>query len=267
MPQYLTRLKRGLNGSCVYLFEAPTLEKAYLRARGLARDRGEGWRPTASNVAGRFRLKAGEIVENADLQQAIGWTDVIAGAPDIEPLDAESRLAILNLALTGLRLMETAKLRHFGKHLVHTALWCWTADGLVCGEYQRDAVKFDISVLPHTTAAARTANRKQLRHEHAIPRKVIVQHLSRCHETWSTIDDSTGRHEIEAVIAKCPPVVVTRSEDDVLAVKFRSRMPDGWKFGDSPLARYEQAGVIADDTHLVFPANGFWSPSGDYRMK
>lgn len=161
--------------------------------------------------------------------------------------------------------MECPSLQRLGTHLLHTAAWCWTADAMVGGAYVRDAVKFETAFLPHTRAAAAVTDGESLRHEHAVPRKQIVAHLtSLCR--WSELAEDDAVSEIQSVLAACPPVIVTAPEATKLDAEFRSRMPDGWHFGESPFARYVASGLVQRIDQLVFPDDGFWSQAGSYRV-
>ena len=45
-------------------------------------------------------------------------------------------------------------------------------------------------------------------------------------------------------------VVVTKEENDRLNDKYRTSMPNGWKFGDDPNARHDAVGIrysVADN--------------------
>jgi hypothetical protein len=154
-------------------------------------------------------------------------------------------------------------MRRLGAHLVNTVLWCWTADAIVDGEYRRDGVKYDLDALPHTAAAARAADKSDLRHEHAVPRKAVVHHLVGMYEAIAK-GESEHLTRIESVLAVCPPVIVTVSEAETLDVVHRSQMPLGWTFGESPLARYKAAKIVASEDEILFPPRGFWRKGGRY---
>lgn len=260
MAAYLTRLKNGTDVR-VYPFEAADYSAAGRLARAIARATGPDWRATNVNVVQKFRLLPGERVSDPPAHALVESSS--GSAP--EPLNSAARQEICRLILHGLRLAEVRGTSALGSHLVGYAQWFWTADGLVDGAYVRDAVKLDFSVLPHTEAAARALGRSELRHEHAVPRSVVRRYLQGLHERWSDVDDDAALTEIASVLDACPPVIVTRDEDERLGGPLRANMPEGWQFGGSPFARYIEAGLIKRLDDLRFPPNGFWTRSGRHR--
>ncbi|WP_437765367.1 hypothetical protein WME77_46865 [Sorangium sp. So ce764] len=133
------------------------------------------------------------------------------------------------------------------------------------GEYVRDAVKRDVTALPHTAAAARVLSPSELRHEHAVPRKIVREHLTSLHVRWSDVDEDTALAEIAEVLDRCPPVLVTIEEDRQLGGPLRAGMGKGGSFEEAPFARYVRAGLVASAGELRFPPNGLWTPEGRYR--
>jgi len=75
-----------------------------------------------------------------------------------------------------------------------------------------------------------------LRHEHLVPKKVVIAHLL-------ALDPATTDN-VHAILDRyCIGVVVTKDEDARLTgLGLRSKMPDGWDAGD-PWARYAAAGI------------------------
>ncbi len=229
------------------------MARAFARAAGAV--------STAVNLIEKFRLKAGERI----VDQAGALSEADAGRAALAPLDSDARREICRLALRGLRLVETTPhLRRLGHFLLDRTLWFWTADALVEGEYVRDAVKYDLTALPHTAAAARVSSPSELRHEHAIPRKVVRQHLMARQPRWSDVSEEEALAEIAGVLDHCPPVLVTIEEDRKLAGPLRGGMGEGGSFHDPPYVRYERAGV-AKAGELCFPEKGLWTPEGTYR--
>lgn len=79
---------------------------------------------------------------------------------------------------------------------------------------------------------------KGLIHEHTIPRRVLIDHIS------SGVFKSEGELS-DFLFKNCMAVVVTAEEDELLRkAGLNSRMPDGWSFNsDDKFARYNKAGL------------------------
>lgn len=119
--------------------------------------------------------------------------------------------------------------------------WRWTADGFSAsrGEIVPDALKYDFDHQHHTARAMaeagqhRSRRSKVLRHEHAVPRRVLAREALKC----------ASPDEIEVLFAKhCVAVLVTLEEDGLLN-QFRSEMPEGWARGGDSFARYSHERV------------------------
>ena len=87
------------------------------------------------------------------------------------------------------------------------------------------------------SAARRKSDRKQLMHEHAVPKRVVVEMLfSLKVPTESSVHTVLNHY--------CIGVVVTREEDAKLTqLGLRSRMPKDWD-GSDPWARYAKANIF-----------------------
>lgn len=116
--------------------------------------------------------------------------------------------------------------------LLDNILWVWSEFD---GKYQGCRWWSENALLQQT----------ELRHEHAVPRRVLIERLM-------GLRLPTGG-EISSVLSElCVGVVVTRAEDARLtSVGLRKRMPDDWD-GKDALARYRAAGINAVDTR-AFP--------------
>lgn len=262
MPKYLTRLKTP-NETSIRRFQASDFAEACRIARALARAAGAV--PTATNLVEKFRLKAGERIIEEDGAPIAAKAHAEEGRAAFEPLDSAARREICLLAIRGLRLTDTPHLRRLGQFLLDRTLWFWTADAMVGGEYVRDAVKRDLTALPHTAAAARVSSPSELRHEHAFPRKIVRKHLMSLHARWSDVAEDEALAEIAGVLDHCPPVLVTSEEDRKLAGPLRAGMGEGGSFEDAPFARYVRARLVTSADELRFPPNGLWTPEGRYR--
>lgn len=264
MLEYLFRIKHVSGRTEVHCVTATDLKQAASLARAFAARAGAGWSATAVNLPGHFRMKAGEMVQNPPVGRNDG--DERSIATRISPLDHNAREQVSMLAWKGLELLQAGPLAALGKRLLHTALWCWTADAMIDGRYVRDRVKFDMTTLPHTAAAGRALSRRELRHEHAIPRKAVVTWLLEKHDSWATRPAHEALSDIQEVLCQCPPVIVTRREDEMLSRRFKACMPTTWKRGQSPFLRYTESGLLGDPSEIIFPEDGFWGSDGRYRM-
>ena len=86
------------------------------------------------------------------------------------------------------------------------------------------------------------SNKKQLRHEHLVPRKVLIRRMH-----------SLENPDVETVYAildsMCVGVVVTVEEDRILSqAGLRSKMPDEWN-GVDAWARHKAVNLTAIDCH------------------
>lgn len=261
MFEYFTRLKTS-TGTTAHRFRARDFSDACRVARKLARE--VGGAATATNLVGKFRLREGErVVEHPEM--AVVAVDSGSGHVGFEPLDECARLEVCRLTLRGLYLTENPGLRRLGHFVIDRTLWFWTADALIGGEYVRDAVKRNLNALPHTPAAARARSVSQLRHEHAVPRKVVRQYLLQLHPRWSAIAEAEAVSEIASVLDLCPPVLVTIEEERKLAGRLRAGMGGGAWSLDDPFVRYRLAGIVDCDGDLRFPTNCLWTSEGRYR--
>jgi len=127
------------------------------------------------------------------------------------------------------------------RFLIDSLLWCWTADGVDSdGNAVRDGLKYDLRHQRHTTQALELweANGRRgsgLRHEHAVPKTVLLKHLL-------TLEDATPSLVGKTLERFCFAIIVSRSEDDLLNERgYRETMPPDWSFAAAdcdPLARY-----------------------------
>jgi hypothetical protein len=117
-------------------------------------------------------------------------------------------------------------------------LWYWTADGINAkGKVKRDLFKRDTDFLRHTDAAlnAKKEGRK-VTHEHAVPRKVLLQHLKS--EKW----DSPS--EIKAFLDRfCFGVIIDKEREDAKLRRWKQKMPTPFSADSKPLERYKTEGI------------------------
>ena len=84
----------------------------------------------------------------------------------------------------------------------------------------------------------RAGDRKQLVHEHVVPKSVIIRELRKLER----IADTEG---VRVVLDRlCIGAVITKDEDRQLSqLGFRKRMPVGWEASGDPWARYAAAQI------------------------
>jgi hypothetical protein len=134
-------------------------------------------------------------------------------------------------------------------HLLSTICWYWSADGYDPNAKRvvRDAFKTDWTRLRYTkeahdqwqlNLALRKANRKhkefaQIRHDHAVPRKKLLELMVRNPITVDRVEDVMSR--------LCVGVLVTKEQHEKTLLK--STMPPNWDEQD-PYARYHYAKIL-----------------------
>lgn len=135
--------------------------------------------------------------------------------------------------------------------IIDSLFWFWTADGMdERGHVGRDKLKYSFDFLWHSqeacglsrsecAAGCAVARAKDLRHEHAVPKDVILERLLG--------DPPLGADGIMALLeAKCFAVILTKAENDRLNGLFKNSMPEPWHIDDpdaDPFARYKHESV------------------------
>lgn len=79
---------------------------------------------------------------------------------------------------------------------------------------------------------------EKLRFEHVIPYKVFSDELERLYN-----ENKLDRDAFRMFMLSISICIVLKSEDLKLDASYRSCMPTGWKWEDSPFARYERIGI------------------------
>ena len=109
---------------------------------------------------------------------------------------------------------------------MHTLLWVWTADAYDAydNEIVRDGFKYDFGRLRHTKEAhdqlLEGCGSGGLIHEHAVPRRVLVEHIY-----TQELSDAAASALLET---HCFGVIVSASQDgDKLGGNLKSDMPVG----------------------------------------
>jgi hypothetical protein len=126
-------------------------------------------------------------------------------------------------------------------------IWCWTAAAidLGSGKAKNDAFKYDAEVHPASTKALKVIrgnSTEGLRHEHAVPRSILAQHI---------VNEDMHEAEIAEFLRKhCHAAIIVTSEDDQLSkAQLRKRMPSEWALeGGDPYAWYEKVGLLGSLT-------------------
>jgi hypothetical protein len=146
------------------------------------------------------------------------------------------------------------------RFLVDSLLWCWTADGIdEAGNAVRDGLKYDLRHQRHTAAAhdlwvANGFRGAGLRHEHAVPRRVLLEHLL-------TLQEPLPKNIASVLEPFCFAVIVSTAEDaELRRRRLGDAMPEGWTFAGgrgNAMARYvaaELAGTVRTPDGLLIGA-------------
>ncbi|NOT10622.1 MAG: hypothetical protein HOP23_02100 [Methylococcaceae bacterium] len=83
--------------------------------------------------------------------------------------------------------------------------------------------------------AAKDASKKDVRLEHAIPMKVLIEILL-------TTKNLTAEKVEEILHQFCVVMLITKHEDSLLDASYKSTMPSGWN-GTDVYARYTAVGI------------------------
>jgi hypothetical protein len=125
-------------------------------------------------------------------------------------------------------------MREVARWYVKEAMWRWTADGVEqqTGAVTINAVKYNMVHLPNSAAAVARVGGTGLRHEHAVPRRVLAHRI---------IEENMGLQDIHNFLGRfCRAAIVTRDEDQLLVP--RREMPPGWNW-EHPYQRYINANL------------------------
>jgi hypothetical protein len=124
-------------------------------------------------------------------------------------------------------------------NLVRNAyLWYWTADGISAkGKVTRDLLKMDVEFLRHTEkarAALQEGRRRDVMHEHAVPRKILLDHLKQ--------EGLNSPLEIKEFLDQfCIGVLIEKAAEAPKLKPWESTMPSPFSTESNPLERYEAA--------------------------
>ncbi|HXG85242.1 MAG TPA: hypothetical protein VNI84_14570 [Pyrinomonadaceae bacterium] len=168
------------------------------------------------------------------------------------PLSCEHKYELVALVIQAHHLANrTPSMRRLAIYLIKLVGWRWTADAVESstGIVIPDAIKHNISYLPHTANAVSIINEypkecsKSLTHEHVVPLGLLAEYIF----SYELIDSN---FVYEILNTYCKAAVITNEEDKILnRAKLRSSMPTGWHFGkEEVFARYNAVGI-----ELIFP--------------
>ena len=139
-------------------------------------------------------------------------------------------------------------MREISKKLMSYVLWRWTADAVKCGAtgitkdvVKQDKWKYNCEVHPFTEKAKLITKDKgkRLRHEHVVPRDLIIRHILEEELEKETL------FNFLCIFCKC--AIVTKEEDQQL--RPRNTMPNGWAWDEACVySRYENSKM-----KLMFP--------------
>lgn len=138
-------------------------------------------------------------------------------------------------------------MQRVARALIDTLLWCWTADGVDprTGQAGRDKMKYSFDH-QYFTADAHDRWMKQgrhasgLRHEHAVPRCVLIDCMT------SRPEAPNSQDVLSFLEANCLAVIVTAEENIALNRWFKDSMPDTWacqNLNPNAFARYDEVGL------------------------
>ncbi|MBQ3438999.1 MAG: hypothetical protein IJG35_03360 [Bacteroidales bacterium] len=82
-------------------------------------------------------------------------------------------------------------------------------------------------------------NAPSLRFEHVVPAKIYINELLHAYQSGKF--DLGFFTQFRDSVSVC---IVTSSEETKLSQAFRQSMPNGWKWGNNKMARYDQVGII-----------------------
>ncbi len=82
-------------------------------------------------------------------------------------------------------------------------------------------------------------------YEHSIPASIVRSKLLKCNPLVES--------EVEKIFLSAGSVVILLREEDkkLRSIKLSRKMPNGWVWGDDPLARYEEAGIKVSKEKLL----------------
>jgi hypothetical protein len=126
----------------------------------------------------------------------------------------------------------------------HVALlgWRFTADAVNAKSSMvvRDAIKVSANHLHHSRAVCEARHKGsdltgKVIHEHVVPRTLLAERAL----------DMTNAEDIIDLFTKYSICVLVTPDDDALLRKngLRKTMPEDWKWGDEPFARYSATGI------------------------
>jgi hypothetical protein len=157
-------------------------------------------------------------------------------------VENEDQIALRRWLTAGLRIPEVVDLHGDAGYLLNNMIAKYT---LAASAYAVSAsaealllqqgVDFE-RTYPRRAFYGKRGGRNPFIYEHAVPAGVLRAELLR-----TSGDD---QRILEILKDAGPVAVLLRTEDQLLrAAGLGSRMPDGWRIGDDPLARYQAVGI------------------------
>lgn len=104
-----------------------------------------------------------------------------------------------------------------------------------------DCISRMLKGVPQTDYLQEKLDRSKYSWEHIVPAKVLIDEVKSLYASKKFTQKA-----LSSIIDKYGTIcIVTKSEDDKLTKnKLRSKMPTGWKFGDSAFSRYDSVGIV-----------------------
>jgi hypothetical protein len=157
-------------------------------------------------------------------------------------VENEDQIALRRWLTAGLRIPEVADLHGDAGYLLNNMIAKYTlaASAYAVSESAetlllQQGVDFE-RTYPRRAFYGKRGGRNPFIYEHAVPAGVLRAEL-----LGASGDD---QRVLEILMGAGPVAVLLRTEDERLrAAGLGSRMPEGWRVGDDPLARYHAVGI------------------------
>ena len=157
-------------------------------------------------------------------------------------VENEDQIALRRWLTAGLRIPEVADLHGDGGYLLNNMIAKYTlaASAYAVSDsaetlFLQQGVDFE-RTNPRRAFYGKRGGRNPFIYEHAVPAGVLRAEL-----LGASGDD---QRVLEVLMGAGPVAALLRTEDERLrAAGLGSRMPEGWRVGDDPLARYHAVGI------------------------
>ena len=157
-------------------------------------------------------------------------------------VENEDQIALRRWLTAGLRIPEVVDLHGDAGYLLNNMIAKYTlaASAYAVSESAetlllQQGVDFE-RTYPRRAFYGKRGGRNPFMYEHAVPAGVLRAEL---------LGAGGDEQRVSEILLEAGPVaVLLRTEDELLrAAGLGARMPEGWRIGDDPLARYHAAGI------------------------